>query len=648
MDCRDRIIPVSVFGMLAAWLLSGVALGAAEAPKVPEIRPVTVAESAPWFDTIALPLPLAEAVGGRVAAELYAALRAGKVNGAEFLTFLPPDNAPRVIMLSWRSPKVGPRTVTGAGRGLRAAAADALNQARELPDSRRADGLKVDIVQHTVVNTDFELRTDPLPHPSLAGIAFSKASGFAFLPEALVAEGLVTSQRKLDFHRIAERLLAEGDMTRLGHWQSITSWRGQQAVTFFETQAYYADGKTSTLLFRGHRLIDPLNEETLRAAARRNAAFLRRCIRADGSFVCELPGWQTGDDGSEPVPAFTLALLALLDWQELDPSADTLAAAGKGIHYLLTLLKPFKPDAQAACVVEDYHSLLGTNALAVLALAKYGSVTHKDEYSDHLNRLGRYLLDQIQPDGSLVCERTYPSATARGTVSLAAQAQAVVAFARLYEKTGRREYLDAATRTVGYLVQDQLARKEIEQLPPDGWLLMALDETFTFTRDPECVRQAERLASAIYMFQTLDPVFPDCLGAWGNSPVLAAAAPRTLGLLAAAKLCRDTRRELMAEKALAAAHLGLIFQLQGQFDTPATLYLRDADPYLGAFRDDLTGCGLRLETQAESLFCLTSAVRVSVRLAGKPLPLTEPLKTALTTARTQVVTFPRCLPRLIE
>jgi hypothetical protein len=615
--------------------------GAADAPP---------AATAPWFDTIRGPAGLDAETAARFAAELLAALHRGPSRAAPALEFLPADNAPRVVLLAWRRAGQDAVLCAGTGIGLRAAADDALAKARALPGAGTATGLLVELVEHAVQNRAFIIREDALPHPDLVGIAFSRDSAFFFPPDLLTGRGLLRETGHLAVNRVGEALLAAGETTRLGHWQMISSYQAAQEVSFFEVLSLHATPERVVPLFRGHPLPEPAGEAQLRQAGTAAAAFLQRHIRPDGAFACALPDWRLPDSGAEAPAALAATALALLEWHAAAPAADTLAAGTRLLRRLVAELRPTPGVPQARCVPELDRTTLGTNALLTLALARHRLLTRSDEFNAALHGLGRHLLAQRQPDGTFACVRALPSGTVRGELSLTAQAQAVAALVRLYEATGLVDYLDAGEQALLSLAAQELAARDMERLPQDGWLLAALDEAFTFRRQDEFLRQAERLGLALFATQVLDPLFPDFLGNWRNGPRLADAAIPSYGLFRAARLLRDRRHTESARNTLAAAHLGLLFQLQGQVDEVSGLFLPDAEARRGAFRDDLLGnrSGCRLAQQADTLLALAEAVRLSARLQGVPLPLTERMREALAASRQAAATFPRCLPRRLE
>lgn len=630
-------------GLLAVGL--GATLVAAQAARPPAPTPTPGPATGPWFDAVSAPLAIPVSVWEKVTLEAYAALQNGRIPD-DFLQIVPAEAAPRVVFLSWNNGDAPTRVVFAAGAGLREAAAAALRQAiAERSGFTPGAWLKLDVVQHAQTTPDFQARNNLLVQPSLIGIAFEHGHNFAFLPETIIGSALLTDLGVLDPEQVAARVLAEKDgRARIGNWQMVSAYPEPQVVTFFECLSFATDGNRVELLFRGHPVAKPLTLDALTAAATRGAALLARIQQPDGEFMPPWPNWLPGaPDGHELAGDQAAAILALLDTQEVT-GANNATAAAKGAAYLLKKLKPFKLNAKAACLADEYHSTLAENAMAVLALVKLAKVTGKDSYPDALAKLGAYLLAQVQPDGSLVGERHHPSGNVRAPATVTASAQAILAFLRLYEHTRSTLYLDTARKSLAYLVDSELIPKEMHKLPLDGWLMLAMNDTFTYTHDTYLNREMERLVSGVELLQPRAVPFPDLLGGFDKSAAITPVAARVAGLFVAAEFLQDRRRPLAAEKTLAMAHLGLLFMLQGQVGPSASTFLPLAAACDGAFTEELLGYRFTLAGQSADLLAVTSAIGVANRMKLKALPLTKPLETALQEARTQVLTFPRCLP----
>jgi hypothetical protein len=636
------------FGFLTAvvlaWALPAVSVRSAESAPAAAVQ-----SPQPWFDSVAAPAVMAEPFWFRLALDLHAALMAGKLDGANFLKTLPPDSAPRVLFLSWQSDPAKPAVVVfAAGKGVRAAAANALQKALVSGAGKPVTGLKVDVVQHRL-NLGLFLRSTPLPLPGLIGLAFvPTAVDTAFLPEELLYGDLLTPARFLDVYAVTSGLQGAKDQARLEAWRPISVSRMPAPVSFFETYALYTDGTAVQPMFRGHLLPEPATVKSLRLAAGESAGFLRRNWGQTGVFA--VPGWISGLGDHETAADLAAATLALLDWNALAPEAATADTAQRAVRSLQERLKPMACEPGALMVAEEFHTALDANALTVLVLCRAAAASGTPAaFTDSLMRLGAHLLRQVQPDGTFAGDRYYPSGNIRPTpAARETAAMAVTALVALYEQTGQRAFLDQAGKSLRILIEDASRTRGGVDMPPPppGWLLVAINAYYTFDRDPTLLTAVERLSLAIRLTQVMDPVFPDGLGGFDNGQAVGAASSRVLGLLAAADLLGDSRkRAAVADSTLSAAHLGLLYLRQSQFDAAAAMYLADPAVCRGAFRLGLSGTVMTLRAQADGLMCLTAATRLALKSGEtRPLPLADSARRVLARAREQVATFPRCLP----
>lgn len=626
--------------LAAAAVTAAVSLAFAQDPK-----PAAAGEL--WFDRVTAPADMPLSVWEKAVLEIHTTLNRGAL-AANFLDFVPPTPAPRVVFVTGAAADGKARTRFAAGASFREAASAAVTAAlAEGEPFRNHAWLKVDVVQHALMTADYQVRNTLLVQPTLVGLAFSKGSGFAFLPDLLTQGGLVTGLRLLDTDRAAEPILGgKGSPKRLGDWNLVASYTGPQVVTFFECLSFFTAGDGVQLLFRGHPVASPVTVDRLKDTAARAAEFLLQTQNARGEFT-QAPGrWLVGGPvAHERLADQAGAVLALLEAQELLPADKRLAAAAaKGIDCLLKNVQPFTFNPKAAYLTDGARVNLDDNAMAAIALARYEKTTRQNTYRASLQKLGLYLLAQLQPDRSLVGERLHPSGNLKAPAEITASAQTVLAFLRLYEITRESVYLDAAQQCLASAVNRWCVSREMDKLPLDAWLLLAVNEVFTYTHDKYLGREVERLVLASETAQPLDVPFPDYLGGFDKSSAVTPVALRAAGLVAAADFLRDSRRPTAADKAAARAHLALMFQLQAQADTASMAHLPDAARWLGAFREDLLDYRFSLAGQYQNLLAVAVAANSMSRQQLTVLPLGKPQETALATARTQILTFPRCLP----
>ena len=112
------------------------------------------------------------------------------------------DGEPRIVFLSVSDSKRRARVVMGAGNGLQAALTQAIDKARQRFTQRHGLAwMKLDIVQSVLPMQRMNSKKPLSGDWSLQGLAFDRTSGIALLPEEVVANSLVNTDRKLQLKR---------------------------------------------------------------------------------------------------------------------------------------------------------------------------------------------------------------------------------------------------------------------------------------------------------------------------------------------------------------------------------------------------------------------------------------------------------------
>jgi hypothetical protein len=566
------------------------------------------------------------------------------------------------------------RSSVGAGRGLRAAVIQALQRARECDSDgvRNAKFLKIDVLQHVEKAPGFAVFGSPFRQPSVVGIAFpGETNTFVLLPEMVVPCVNHAGQLFVSTMPPMEDLSVTKDPARqMAEWMGLTA-RPLGNALFFEAQSWFTDGRGVDPMFRGHRMPAPLTAAAIRSAGSHAADFLCRQIGEDGAFLCSLPLWRPSGllvkEGEAP-ETYLDAVLALQAWQEVEPSAERAAAIARCIRLLQQRLSAYPPVPGAKCLTNErfetgaaaaapssgrnaappdlFVAVLGANArLAAVLARQLAQQPYPAKDDADLLAVGAWLLSQQKPDGRFVTSRSLPSGAAGTDAAPEAETLAATALCRIYARTGRTEYLDAAEKALGALLKlAPLPKATAESIRLDAALVEAIDALFAASRNRTFIADAEKRGARLLEGQTTQPVFPDFLGGLTNSAELEPVAAQTRGVLTAAGLCHGVRHRLMAEKLFAAAHYGLIFQLQGQADAASTLHLPDGTEYGGAFRSSLAGCEFELATQAKALASLAAAAELLKTLGTETVPVSDDLKRDLQDSLARLGQFPRCLP----
>ncbi len=663
-----RYVPAVAAGLAA--LLAATLPAGGQADAVPRVAAPLGAGSAgagagPWFQDIQVPLALSEADGAALCRRVCADLKRGAVTEPS-LSGVPGAEAPRVVFLSWSDGSVPACTRLGVGPTADAALQAACRAAlASTPAATGLQWLKLDIVQHGEAVAGFSPRGSRLPLPSLIGLAFGPGAGFEFLPEQLVSWDMVDSEWHLAVHYVSERVigqeygrwLSEDERLRvLSRWAGITSYLGGQKVCLFETQSWFSDGESCIPLFRGHPLVDNASVESLRQAACEAGDRLVEYCTEGGHFECPLPEWEPGKPKGFRPRDQAEAILALVRLHQATGQSRYLEAARRAGDRLAAAVAPYGPGRRAGCLAETetvvgtrgveaqaHVALTPTNALAVAALSELGAATgDAGPYRAGLAMLAQHLVAQLQPDGSVVPGREFPSQKIRAEPDAEGAPTCLLAFLCLYETTAREPFLEYARSVADHLRRTALAA-EMDGLPREVWLMEALDRLFTFTRDTSLKEPVARLARAALLDQTREVDVPDGYGCVAGHISALPAAERSRLMAIGARLLRDLGQTESTDDLLGEARPFVLFQLQSRM-TPATaLYLPEPRRYLGLFRDHVLDFGFELRGQAAQILSAVALAREMERLGCPTLPEDEAVQKSLAAARAAAGHWPRCL-----
>ncbi len=567
--------------------------------------------SEPWLEELIGAEPLTQAVEQELVRYVVNALRQPSTSGK-----LPPtlsaDKSPRMIFASV-SDGHGPARVTrGAGRG----AARAIRRLLEVTGrpGEAARWIKVDLVRDVVREPDLDL-SRPLNLPrSLYGLAFNASVGLAFLPEELVTHTLVDSDHELRLAKIGRRPGTERAAKRLSDIFS----QGAFTLFRFSTSSYFVDSGEVLPLYRGHRLFNRLTPELLLEAARLGGEYLARSVKADGSFVYSYRPKTDDVPNKYNVVRPAGTVYSLLELYQVPGAQELRDAAERAIGYLRRAARPCAGSAsQASCVVEGGYVKLGSNALAIVALAKHAEATGSEHHREWTRDLARWLLITQSDAGEFkVHKQSLSTGKNERFISQYYPGEALLALLRgggVVQGTQPEHeptWLDAAARGARWLIEVRDRGVSVDRLNHDHWLLYALDDLHRAQPDAIYLSHAERITSAILGSQNHKPTYRDWLGSYYRPPRSTPTATRSEGLTAAYRMQRDFGDSKSASDILAAIELGIRFQLQTQFRPESALYLPNPRRALGGFHRSLTNYEIRNDYVQHNISSLLALRRI--------------------------------------
>lgn len=289
-------------------------------------------------------------------------------------------------------------------------------------------------------------------------------------------------------------------------------------------------------------------------------------------------------------------------------------AATRAVDYLVGQVHPWAPEAQTqSVVVEGDDVKLGGAGLALVALAEYTRATGDEQHLPVMVRLARWIQGQIaEDDGRFIAYKyKYPSLERTDFVSLYYNGEAMLGLMRLYELTGDESLVDSCEAAARYLITIRDGGLSDDELPPDHWLLYALNELHAARPKDLYLDHALRIAHAMVRTQLPDDTHPRAwAGGWGKPPRSTPAACRTEGLGAAYRLARRAGRLSDAAAFRLSIDAGVRFQLRTQIRERTQTPLRNHARALGAFRESLDGWMVQIDYVQHNLSSIISLYEI--------------------------------------
>ena len=335
-----------------------------------------------------------------------------------------------------------------------------------------------------------------------------------------------------------------------------------------------------------------MNRDRLVAAARLGGDYLVRMQMADGRFRYSYnPVTNQFSKLSYNILRHAGAAISLFDLYSATRDTRYLKAATKAVVYLKTRLRRAN---KAGLLVPDHDgkAKLGANGLALIAFVRYIELTGSAQARAQAVGLARLIMAMQASDGSFKSYYAIRGHPASLRVSLYYPGEAILGLLRLYNLTRDSKLLDAARRGADYLIKSQ---QSADDLPPDAWLIQALEQLYKIGHEPRYASHAIDLAEAMIADQYTIDDGSERAGAFRpGEPRATPAASRAEGLVASYRLARatgDARAGKIAEALRAAAR----FQMSQQYTAQNSAQLANPAVASGGFRESLTSPRIRID-----------------------------------------------------
>jgi AMMECR1 domain-containing protein len=444
---------------------------------------------------------------------------------------------------------------------------------------------------------------------------FEKRSSFSKLTAAEVieaaAEGISVESGGRTFYLLPSemiygRVLAEDvaeqkaddlldrAMARLGLPRDV--WKSRVAnLKKFHTESFVENTSRNRAL-RLVRACVPagsIEKKSLLAAARSAGDYLVRMQLPQGKFhYIYHPLEDRYSVGSYNIVRHAGTAVALFELYRVTRDLSYLDSARRAVDYLKTRFKAARSGRALYVLDNDGKGKLGAAGLALVALTSQMELDVRSADPESARRLADHILSMQRKDGAFESYYRLKGDEPAGSVSLYYPGEAILGLVSLFDLNGDKRLLDAARHGADYLIYTQ---RKMSALPPDAWMMQALERLHRIGREPKYARHAIALAEAMIAEQyTASDLAGYAGGFRPGLPRATPAASRAEGLVAAYRLARKID-DARASKIKAALVSSARFQLSQQFNDDNSFFLPNPARAAGGVRAGLTSMRVRID-----------------------------------------------------
>jgi hypothetical protein len=358
-----------------------------------------------------------------------------------------------------------------------------------------------------------------------------------------------------------------------------------------------------------------LSREGLIASASAGGDYLARMQKEDGSFnyMYDAATDRFGEDEYNIVRHAGTAF-SLFDLYAQTKEKRYLTAANRAVDYLKTRFKRAKEPDRLYVLDNDGKAKLGANGLALLAMSRQIQFDPNSGDRNAALQLANQILAMQEPEGSFISYYRILGDEPEGSTSLYYPGEAILGLVEFYRQTpAEKRLLDSAIRGAEFLIESQ---REMSDLPPDAWLMQALEALHQLKPAPKYQAHVLDLATAMLRDLYAGPETPErfmgsqFIGGYGpGEPRLTPAAARSEGILSAYRMARaaeDPRATMLLEALKSSAR----FQLAHQFTNEDIGWLPTPEQAAGGFRGSLSSTRVRIDYVQHNISALLGLAQV--------------------------------------
>jgi len=273
----------------------------------------------------------------------------------------------------------------------------------------------------------------------------------------------------------------------------------------------------------------------------------------------------------------------------------------RALRWMVDQVRPMPGSSEGYVIAESRHkqAKLGGAGLAILALVTHARATGDMQYKPVMEGLANGICELQLPNGDF---QNYvsmvPGKPPKRRRSIYYPGEAILGLIRLYQFDNNEKWLEHAVRGADFLVRDRWTLLWMQTyVPPDAWLMLALEELHEETGDPVYRDYAYLLANNMIKDQFIEkaPYF-DWQGGYSLSrkmdlifgpmgtPRVTPAGSRMEGLTAVYLLAEREQDQAMMDKIYRTIKAGCTFQISSMIRPETAFFYPDPAMATGGFR----------------------------------------------------------------
>lgn len=472
---------------------------------------------------------------------------------------------------------------------------------KQFPETFRPNQFKLDLVKNiTPISKDDESEWILKRNFRDIGLCLDKNFNYSVTPEEIKSYSII-EKRKINFNQLLKAL--NNNLVQINETE-LNQMLNDGVLFEFSTKSFYIDADNFIEVSNGRRKNFNFNQNTLfRSIELTKNNYFKNVVQDNGKFIYSyLPSFEKIENRYN-ILRHAGTIYSMLEVYELIPDKELLKKINKAINYLISSMKVVKVNNEKTkVVVERDVNKLGGNGLAIVALAKYTSVTNDYQYQLIMEELAQWIIETQDEHGEFsIHKQEYSTGKLYDFTSRFYPGEAILALVRLYNINHNEQLIDVAEKAAKFLINHRDKNETVETITPDHWLLYGLNELHKVRSNEVYIIHAFMMSEAMINKQLTKRSTKRKMwvGGYqtrtGRAPGLTTTACWSEGLTATYNLAYRNGYEDLMKKIDRALNRSIRFQLQAQLRPESTLFYKNKQLCLGAMPKSLINDELRID-----------------------------------------------------